>query len=272
MWTITYLQTLNIQPLAGRLFSPDFHSDTNNSIIINEKAAKEFGFSSAKDAVNKKLFNKFQDNTTTFTIVGVVKDFHYEDLHLPVTPYGFMLNTSGYNYMVIHAKPGNMASMLKTIETSWKKYDQNDPFDYSFLDEDFDKNYQADTRLAGIVGYFTVVAILISCLGLFGLAAFSAEQRTKEIGVRKVLGASVKTIVSLLSVDFLKLIIASIIIASPIAWWLMNKWLQEFAYRKDIDWTIFAYTATIAIFIGLDNHWLAGAKSGAGKSGKEFTF
>jgi putative ABC transport system permease protein len=246
-----FLQTLNIQPLAGRLFGPGFHSDTTNGIIINEKAAKEFGFSSAKDAVNKKLFNKFQDNTNTFTIVGVVKDFHYEDLHLPVTPYGFMLNTAGFNYMVIHAKPGNMASMLKTIESSWKKYDQNDPFDYSFLDEDFDKNYQADTRLAGIVGYFTVVAILISCLGLFGLAAFSAEQRTKEIGVRKVLGASVKTIVSLLSVDFLKLIIASIIIASPLAWWLMNKWLQEFAYRKDIDWTIFAYTATIAIFIGL---------------------
>ena len=246
-----FLQTLAIKPLAGRLFSPEFGSDTNNNIIINEKAAIEFGFGSAQNAVNKKVQNNFQGNTTAFTIIGVVKDFHYEDLHLPVTPYGFLLNTGGYNYMVIHTKQGNMGTLLKTIEASWKKYDPNDPFDYTFLDEDFQKNYQADTRLAGIVGYFTVVAILISCLGLFGLAAFSAEQRTKEIGVRKVLGASVRTIVSLLSVDFLKLIIFSVIIASPIAWWLMNKWLQAFAYRKDIDWTIFAYTATIAIFIGL---------------------
>ncbi|WP_238989267.1 ABC transporter permease [Mucilaginibacter terrigena] len=246
-----FLQTLDIKPVAGRLFSPEFGSDTNTSIIINEKAVQEFGFANAQAAISKKVMNNFRGNTTAFTIVGVVKDFHYEDLHLPVTPYGFLLNTSGYNYMVIHAKPGNMTAMLKTIEAGWKKYDPNDPFDYTFLDDDFQKNYQADTRLAGIVGYFTVVAILISCLGLFGLAAFSAEQRTKEIGVRKVLGASVKTIVSLLSVDFLKLIIISVIIASPIAWWVMNKWLQAFAYRKDIDWTIFAYTATIAIIIGL---------------------
>ncbi len=246
-----FLQTLNIKPLAGRLFSPEFGADTNVNIIINEKAAKEYGFGSAQNAINKKIQNNYQGNTTSYTIVGVVKDFHYEDLHLPVTPYGFLLNTGGYNYMVIHTKQGNMGTMLKTIEASWKKHDPNDPFDYTFMDDDFQKNYQADTRLAGIVSYFTVVAILISCLGLFGLAAFSAEQRTKEIGVRKVLGASVKTIVSLLSVDFLKLIIASVIIASPIAWWLMNKWLQAFAYRKDIDWTIFAYTTTIAIFIGL---------------------
>jgi putative ABC transport system permease protein len=246
-----FLQTLNIKPLAGRLFSPEFHSDTNNNIILNEKAAKEYGFGSAQNAVNRKLFVNYQGKTTTYNIIGVVKDFHYEDLHLPVTPYAFMLNTGGFNYMTVHAKPGNMASVIKNIEATWKKYDANDPFDYTFLDEDFQKNYKADTRLAGIVSYFTVVAILISCLGLFGLAAFSAEQRTKEIGVRKVLGASVKTIVSLLSVDFLKLIIASVIIASPVAWWLMNKWLQAFAYRKDIDWTIFAYTATIAIFIGL---------------------
>jgi putative ABC transport system permease protein len=144
-----------------------------------------------------------------------------------------------------------MAPVLKMIENVWHKYDKNDPFEYNFLDEQFQKNYEADNRLAAIVGYFTVIAIVISCLGLFGLATFSAEQRTKEIGVRKVLGASVSTIVSLLSVDFFKLIIVSIIIASPIAWWAMNKWLQGFAYRKSIDWTIFAYTTIIAIIIGI---------------------
>lgn len=246
-----FLQTLNIKPVAGRLFSAEFPSDSVNSIVINETAARELGFKSPAGAVGKKLFNHFQDQTNTYNIVGVVKDFHYEDLHLPVTPYGFMVATGNFNYMMVHTKAGNISSLLQTIENTWKKYDQNDPFDYSFLDEDFQKNYKADARLAAIVGYFTVVAILISCLGLFGLAAFSAEQRTKEIGVRKVLGASVKTIVSLLSTDFLKLILVSVIIASPIAWWLMNKWLQEFAYRKDIDWTIFAYTTIIAMAIGV---------------------
>jgi putative ABC transport system permease protein len=247
----SFLKTLDIKAVAGRLFSPQFSGDTNSNVILNQEAVKEFGFANEHDALNKKVFYNFQGKSTIFNVIGVVKDFHFEDLHLPVTPYAFLLNTGGYNYMVIHARQGNMTSVLKAIESTWKKYDPNDPFDYTFLDEDFQKNYKADTRLAGIVSYFTIVAILISCLGLFGLAAFSAEQRTKEIGVRKVLGASVKTIVSLLSVDFLKLIIASVIIASPIAWWLMNKWLQAFAYRKDIDWTIFAYTATIAIFIGL---------------------
>jgi len=247
-----FLQTLNIKPVAGRLFSLDFKSDTVSSVIINEKGAKEYGFKSPQDAIGQKLYFNNDNNTYNYIIVGVVKDFHYEDLHLPVTPYAFQLSRDkDYSYMIVHAKPGNMANVLKNIENIWKKYDSNDPFDYSFLDEDFNKNYQADTRLAAIVGYFTVVAILISCLGLFGLAAFSAEQRTKEIGVRKVLGASVNTIVSLLSIDFLKLIILSIIVASPIAWWLMNKWLQEFSYRKEIDWTIFAYTATIAVLIGL---------------------
>ncbi|HEK19968.1 MAG TPA: ABC transporter permease [Bacteroidetes bacterium] len=247
-----FLNTLNIKPLAGRLFSADFRSDTTNSVIINETAAKEYGFASVKDAVGKTIYNNFRNNISPFKIVGVVKDFHYEDLHLPVTPYAFRLTTdNSCSYMIVHARAGNVSDVLKSIESTWKKFNANEPFDYSFLDEDFQKNYKADTRLAAIVRYFTIIAILISCLGLFGLAAFSAEQRTKEIGVRKVLGASVQTIVSLLSIDFLKLIIISVIIASPIAWWLMNKWLQGFAYRQAIDWTIFAYTALIAITIGL---------------------
>ena len=127
----------------------------------------------------------------------------------------------------------------------------NEPFEYSFLDEDFQKNYEAENRLSAIVGYFTVIAILISCLGLFGLATFSAEQRIKEIGVRKVLGASIAGIVTLLSKDFLKLIAISIIIASPIAWWVMSKWLQDFAYRTNISWTVFVITTLTALLIAL---------------------
>ena len=137
------------------------------------------------------------------------------------------------------------------MQTSWHQLNPNEPFEYSFLDEDFQKNYEAENRLSAIVGYFTVIAILISCLGLFGLATFSAEQRTKEIGVRKVLGASVAGIVALLSKDFLKLVAISVVIASPIAWWVMNKWLQDFAYRTNISWTVFVITTLLALLIAL---------------------
>lgn len=249
----SFLNTLQIQAAAGRLFSPEFKSDTSNKVIVNENAVKDYGFANPQKAIGQNIHYDLQGKQYTFQIIGVVKDFHYEDLHLPVTPFLFQLggDKTGFNYLIVHANAGNLAPVIKALEATWHKVDHNDPFEYNFLDDEFQKNYEADNRLAGIVGYFTVVAILISCLGLFGLAAFSAEQRTKEIGVRKVLGASVSTIVSLLSVDFLKLIVASIIVASPIAWWAMNKWLQGFAYRKSIDWTIFAYTTVIAIAIGL---------------------
>ena len=141
--------------------------------------------------------------------------------------------------------------LLKSIRASWHKLNPNEPFEYSFLDQDFQKNYEAENRLSSIVSYFTIIAILISCLGLFGLATFSAEQRIKEIGVRKVLGASVPNIVSLLSKDFLKLVAISIVIASPVAWWVMNKWLRDFAYRTNISWTVFVITTAVALLIAL---------------------
>jgi len=138
----------------------------------------------------------------------------------------FLNNRPVYNYLIVHAKASNISSVLKSVQASWNKLNPGEPFEYSFLDEDFQKNYEAENKLSSIVGYFTIIAILISCLGLFGLATFSAEQRIKEIGVRKVLGASVMNIAGLLSKDFLKLILVAIVIASPIAWFVMNKWLQ----------------------------------------------
>jgi len=153
--------------------------------------------------------------------------------------------------VIVHANAKDINSLLSSIKTTWHKLNPNEPFEYSFLNEDFQKNYEAENRLTAIVGYFTVIAILISCLGLFGLATFSAEQRTKEIGVRKVLGASVTGIVTLLSKDFLKLVSISIVIASPVAWWVMNKWLQDFAYRTNISWTVFVITTVTALIIAL---------------------
>ncbi len=247
-----YLQTLNIQPVAGRLFSDEFPADTTNAIIINENAIKAIGFSSPQQSIGKKLYFDYRDSTYTLQIAGVVKDFHYEDLHLPITPYGFALSSQPqYNYMIVHAKPGNINSILQTIQNTWHNLNPTEPFEYSFLDENFQKNYDAESKLSAIVTYFTFIAILISCLGLFGLATFSAEQRTKEIGIRKVLGASVSGIVGLLSKDFLKLVAISICIASPVAWYVMNKWLQDFAYRTNISWTVFVITAIVALLIAL---------------------
>lgn len=248
----SFLQTLDIKPVAGRLFSPEFPGDTSNRLVVNQEAVKQIGFASPQQAVGSKVFFDFRGKTYNFTIVGVVKDFHFQDLHVPIAPYAFQLNnTPTYNYLVVHAKAADISSLLKSIEASWHKLNPNEPFEYSFLDEDFQKNYEAENRLSSIVRYFTIIAILISCLGLFGLATFSAEQRTKEIGVRKVLGATVAGIVALLSKDFLQLVGISILIASPVAWYVMNKWLQDFAYRTNISWTVFVITAVVALLIAV---------------------
>jgi putative ABC transport system permease protein len=247
-----FLQTLHITPVAGRLFSDDFRSDTSKAIILNEKAIKELGFASPQESIGQKLFFDFQGKNYDFDIVGVEKYLHYVDLHLPITPYGFQLSLQPqYNYMIVHAKAGDINNILASIKNSWHNLNPSEPFEYNFLDEDFQKNYDAENRLSAIVGYFTAIAILISCLGLFGLATFSAEQRVKEIGVRKALGANVSSIVALLSKDFLKLVGIAILIASPLAWFAMNKWLQSFAYRIHINWTVFAITTLAALLIAL---------------------
>jgi len=246
------LQTLGVRPIAGRLFSKDFPSDTSNNIIVNETAIKQIGFTSPQDAIGGKVHFDWRGQTYSYTVIGVVKDFHFQDLHVPIEPYAFNLNNRPfYNYMIVHSKATNVSPVLKAIDVSWKKLNPNEPFEYSFLDQDFQKNYDAENRLSSLLGYFTAIAIVICCLGLFGLATFSAEQRTKEIGIRKVLGASVGGIVALLSKDFLKLVAVSIIIASPIAWYVMNKWLQDFAYRTNIGWLVFAIAGVLALLIAL---------------------
>jgi len=246
------IQTLGIKPVAGRLFSEQFPGDTASRIIVNEQAVKEIGFKTPQQAVGSKVYFDWRGQTMSYTIIGVTNDFHFEDLHLPITPYGFFLNNQPfYNYLIVHAKPGNVTPLLSMIAAKWKSLNPNEPFEYSFLDDDFAKNYEAENRLAAVVRFFTIIAILISCLGLFGLATFSAEQRVREIGIRKVLGASVPSVVTLLSKDFLKLVLIAFIIAAPIAWWAMYKWLHDFAYRINISWWIFFLSAVIALLIAL---------------------
>lgn len=247
---IDYLTTLSIKPVAGRLFSRQFPADSSEGIILNEQAVKQFGYASAQEAIGRKAYTDRNGVRVGFTIVGVVKDFHFEDLHLPITPYAFTLNGSpNYNYVVAHAKQGSIQPTLQSIESTWQKLNPAEPFEFSFLDEEFQKNYVAENRLSTIVGYFTFIAILISCLGLFGLASFNVEQRTKEIGIRKVLGASVGNVALLVSHDFFKLVFIAIVIASPLAWYVMTKWLQNFAYQTQIGLSVFLITTLSALLI-----------------------
>ncbi|MBO0931757.1 ABC transporter permease [Fibrella aquatilis] len=246
-----YLNTLSIRPVAGRLFSRAFPADSNR-LVVNERAAKALGYPSAQAAIGKQAFTDRNGGRVGFTIIGVVNDFHFEDLHLPITPYAFTLNDSpNYNYVVAHVGAGQLQPVLQSLEATWKKLNPNEPFEYSFLNDEFQKNYVAETRLATVVGYFTFVAILISCLGLFGLASFNVEQRTKEIGVRKVLGATVGSVVVLLSTDFLRLVVVGAVLATPIAWYAMHRWLQDFAYKITIDWWLFAGAGLLAVVIAL---------------------
>jgi putative ABC transport system permease protein len=246
----SFLQTLAIQPLAGRLFSSQFPADTNGRIIINLATVKQLGFALPDDAIGKKLYFDWRGQSFEYHVVGIVQDFHFQDLHVPIAPYAFLLNNQPfYNYLVVHAKTGNLFTLLNSIRKTWGSLNPNEPFEYSFLDEDFQKNYATEDRHAAMVGFFTTIAILISCLGLFGLAAFSAEQKIKEIGIRKVLGASVASIVRLLSKDFLKLVLLTLVIAAPIGWFFMNKWLEDFAYRINIGWWMFAVAGLFAVVI-----------------------
>ena len=244
-----FIQNMGFKLLSGRLFSRQFPGDTTNRIVVNEATLRAFQIPLAK-AVGQKLNFDWQGETHPYEIVGVVKDFHFENLRQTIEPYSFLLSSRpSYNYIVAHVNSANMENVLGFLEQKWKVLHPDEPFSYTFLNEDFQKNYVVEARTSRIVSYFTAISILISCLGLFGLAAFAAQQRTKEIGVRKVLGASTTNIVLLLSKDFLTLVVVAILIATPIGWWAMNKWLQNFAYKIDIPWWIFVVAGALALAI-----------------------
>jgi putative ABC transport system permease protein len=247
----TFLQTLEVKPIAGRLFSEQFIADTNYRMILNEAATTKLGFKTPDEAISKIVVFDWQDSAYRFEIIGVVKDFHFQSLKEPIQPYAFQATNSGFNYIVIHMAGGDPRPVIQAVENSWKKFNPNEPFEYSFLDQDFDKNYKAESRLAALVRNFMIIAITICCLGLFGLATFSAEQRTKEIGIRKVLGSSVTSIVSLLSKDFVKLVLIGNLVAIPVAWYIMDKWLQDFAFRTPLDWWVFAAALVLSLLIAL---------------------
>jgi putative ABC transport system permease protein len=247
-----YMKMMGIKMISGHAFSSEFPRDSVDGIILNETVIRQLGYDPAT-CVGKKVYSGVSWSLgAAYRIVGVMKDFHFEDLHQPIAGIGFeVFSDPKYNYITAHVNKANLGATISSLQHVWQQIFPDTPFEYSFLDERFQKNYEADNKVAGIVAYATGFAIFISCLGLFGLAAFSAEQRTKEIGIRKVLGASEGSIVSLLSKDFLKLVAIAVLIGSPLGWYIMQQWLQGFAYRTTIGWTVFALTTGAALFIAL---------------------
>jgi putative ABC transport system permease protein len=243
-----YFQTLGLTLLEGSVFSRQFIADSGN-IILNETALKELGYD-RRTALGKIVNYDFQGQHHTMRIIGIVKDFNFESLYNSIKPFAFTTSIGNkYSYAIANSSANDYSSLITRIERAWKKINPGTPFSYSFLDKDFQHNYEKDQRASAIVRYFTIVTILIACLGLFGLSVFSAEQRTREIGIRKVLGASVTNIALLLSRDFLGLVCIGILVATPVAWYAMTEWLQGFAYRVQIGLWLFPAAGVIAVLI-----------------------
>jgi putative ABC transport system permease protein len=241
-----YIATLGMKIVAGRNFSKEFGTDLS-AVIINENAASAFGWKN--NATGHKLTRSDnQGKKTTYTVVGVVKDFHFKSLHEPISP---LVMTIGDNSGTIIAKvkTKDIPGLLADIKNKWTAFTSEEPFMYAFLDERFNQTYEKEQKMGMILGIFACLTICVACLGLFGLATFTAEQRTKEIGIRKVLGATVTGVASLLTRDFLKLVFVGFVFATPIAWYIMNRWLQDFAYRIDVEWWVFVLAAVASILI-----------------------
>ncbi len=247
-----YLPTLGMSIAAGRDFDPKRVTDSTG-LIINESAARIFGF---EDPIGQKVYTQKSgmqgaprpEDFDEFTVIGVVKDFHFESMRDNIGALCLQLGRSTSS-IAFRYKGTETATIKAALEKEWNSMAPDQPFSVRFLDEAFGRIYEAETRVGNIAGIFALLSVLISCLGLFGLAAFTAEQRTKEIGIRKVLGASVVGITGLLAKDFLKLVLIAIVIASPIAYYCMNSWLADFAYRIDIHWWMFAAAGVVALAI-----------------------
>lgn len=242
-----YVNQFKIKMVAGRSFSRDFGTDTTQAMILNEAAVKLFGYRSPQEAVGRK----FKQWGREGTIIGVMKDFHFRSLQEVIKPLSMRIEPDGCDLVSVNVSGSNIPSTLTALENKWKEIIPNRPFSYFFMDEFFDRQYRSEERFGKLFLNFAILAIFISCLGLLGLASYSTMQRTKEIGIRKVMGASVSNITALLSKDFIVLVVIAIVIASPLAWWGMHKWLGDFAYRIDIGWWVFVLAAVMSIVIAL---------------------
>ena len=243
-----YLPMLQIRLLKGRNFSSDFPSDSSHSVLVNESFVKKAGW---KNPIGQQV-NFWYNNNEKYTVVGVVKDYHYQPLNQKIGPQLFTMKADNqYGKAFIKIKPKTETASLKYIAQVFKKLFPLSPFSYTFKNDENIKNYEAEAKWKQIMLFSAILTIFISCIGLFGLTVLSAEKRTKEIGIRKVLGASVKNVVTILSKDFIKLVIIALLIAIPLAWMAANKWLGNYPYRISLSWSMFALAGVLVILIAL---------------------
>jgi len=249
-----FLKTMNIPLLAGRALNQHVASDVKNGFVLNETAVHQLGFKNIDDAIGKTILWGGGDDKKRGAILGVVKDFHFRSLHEKIAPALFQFapyDWMTYNYILVKLQPGNFNSTIDFIRKTVTAFDNSWLVDYKFFDDNFQSLHKKDQQQGQIFAAFAAIAILISCLGLFGLTIYATQQRIKEIGIRKVLGASVVSIVTLLSQDFIKLILVAACIAFPVAWWGMNKWLEDFAYRISVGWEVFVLAGVAMTMIAL---------------------
>jgi putative ABC transport system permease protein len=241
-----FFSTMGIELAAGRDFSKDFPSDPEQSVIINETAARTFGWN---EPLGKKI-RELDGRQITKTVIGVIKDYHLVSVRIAIEPLLISNSPEGYEALLIKIAPGNTTGILEALRAKWKEVAPGTPFEFHFLGDTFNSQYNAEERLGQIFSYFSILAIFIACLGLFGMAAYSVEQRTKEIGVRKVLGASLTNLLLLLNKDFIKLFIIANVIAWPFAFFFAKRWLQEFAYQTPINILIYIGATLFVLLIG----------------------
>jgi putative ABC transport system permease protein len=242
-----FISTYGMKMAAGRAFSTSFGTDSTQAVVVNEAMVKSLGYSSNNEILGKK----FSQWGRQGTIIGVVKDFHYRSLQQSVQPLNFRVNPSNAGTLTLKISSANVPQTIKAIESKWKVLVPQRPFNYAFVDDIFNQQYADEERFGKLFLYFAVLAIFISCLGLLGLASYSTLQRTREIGIRKVMGASIFGIANMLSKEFLQLVILSALIAFPISWFGMSKWLQDFAYKSGIGWWVFAVAGSLALIIAV---------------------
>jgi putative ABC transport system permease protein len=253
---VDFFKTMDLRLVAGRTFSKDNPSDSN-AIMVNEALVIEYGWI---DPLGQKLPGRYEQQ-----VIGVVKDFHMDDLHTPIKPMvmaikpdSILRNSSDVTYAAppqprisVRFSGGNLKSEIDFLESTWKSVAGDQDFQYQFLDDALAAAYQQEQRLGNIVSYASLLSIFIACMGLFGLATLVVVRRTKEIGIRKVLGANTGRIVTMISKDFVVLVLVASLVAFPLAWWALSKWLQDFAYRVNIPWWIFGASAILAMVVAL---------------------
>ena len=242
-----FIPSFSLELKAGRNFSKDFPTDQRGGVLLNEAAARLLGFNDYNKAVNEKFFSAGD----TVSLLGIVSNYHHQGLQKAIDPMIFRLRPNSRGAYSLKIESKDMASTIASVQQAWNKFFPADPFNYYFLDELFDKQYRADQLFGKVFGLFATLAIIIACFGLLGLSAYNVLQRTREIGIRKVLGASVKSILFLLSKAFLVLVLVAFVVAVPVTWFVMNKWLQDFAYRINIQVWVFAVAGALAVIIAL---------------------